>query len=192
MTIAKQLLSAVLYTSLALCATPVVAADRDLAALSDMRAGDMRKLIFTADPAPAPTTPFVDANGDPLDLSAFRGKVILLNFWATWCAPCREEMPALNMVQTTLGGDRFAVVTVATGRNPPPIVKRFFDGAGVDALPAYRDPKQALARAMSVFGLPMSVVLDEDGNEIARLRGDAAWDQPEALDMLRAIIATDS
>lgn len=191
MTFAKQLLSAVLYTSLAFSASPVLSADRDIAALSEMRAADMRKMVFHPTPKPAPTTPIVAEDGREFTLAEYNGKVVLLNFWATWCAPCRAEMPALDRLQQDLGGERFAVVTVATGRNPAIAIDRFFEEADLRVLPRYLDPKQELAREMAVFGLPTSMVLDEEGREIGRLRGEADWGQPEAVELIRAIIGSD-
>ena len=122
------------------------------------------------------------------DLAALR-QYILLNFWATWCAPCRKEMPSLNALQTEFGGDDFRVVTIATGRNTPAAIRRFFDEVGVADLPRYTDPKQALARGMAVFGLPISVLLNPEGMEIARLRGDADWSSDSAKAIIAAMIA---
>jgi hypothetical protein len=94
-------------------------------------------------------------------------------------------MPTLSGLQEALGAEDFAVVTIATGRNPPPAMKKFFDDIGVENLPLHRDPKSALARAMGVFGLPITVLLDPQGREIARLQGDADWNSDSA----RAIIS---
>lgn len=95
----------------------------------------------------------------------------------------------LSELQTLLGGDDFEVVTLATGRNTPPAMKKFFDDTGVDNLPLHRDPKQQIARDMGVLGLPITVILDREGQEIARLRGDADWSSDNAQDILRALIA---
>ncbi|MEM7439990.1 MAG: TlpA disulfide reductase family protein [Pseudomonadota bacterium] len=192
MTLWKTLVCAALYTGLLVSATPAAAEDRDIAALEEMRKGDMRKLVFHKAPQPVPDKPFLDDTGQDMTLGAYKGKVVLLNFWATWCAPCRHEMPSLNALQKELGGDTFKVVTIATGRNPPPAIARFFEEENIDNLPKHRDPKQVLARGMAVFGLPMTVVLNEDGMEIARLRGDAEWFAPEAVDLLRAVIGSES
>jgi thiol-disulfide isomerase/thioredoxin len=180
----KTLVLAALYTALALGANAVRAADT--AALADLRSGDMKKLVFAEAPAPAALdTAFVTAEGAEVRLSDYAGKHVLLNFWATWCAPCRKEMPMLAALQDEFGGDTFEVVTVATGRNSPAGIDRFFAEIGVSNLPRHRDPQQALARQMAVLGLPITVLLDPEGNEIARLRGDADW----ASDSARAIIA---
>ncbi len=94
----------------------------------------------------------------------------------------------LSELQTELGGDSFEVVTLATGRNLPPAMAKFLAKIGVDNLPQHRDPKQAVARQMKVFGLPTTVILDPEGKEIARLRGDADWSSDSAKAVLKALI----
>ncbi|WP_247716876.1 TlpA family protein disulfide reductase [Gymnodinialimonas ceratoperidinii] len=159
--------------------------------LSPLQVGDMRGLVIHDAPAAASELPFVQQDGSEAQLSDYAGQHVLLNFWATWCAPCREEMPSLQTLQETLGGDDFQVVTLATGRNPPQAIARFFDEVGVTTLPQHRDINQQIAREMGIFGLPITVVLDENGQEVARLRGDADWASDEAIAMLQAIIASD-
>ena len=103
-------------------------------------------------------------------------------------------MPQLNALQKEFGGDNFEVLTIATGRNSPDGIQRFFDEAGVDSLPRHQDPKQALASQMGIFGLPITVIMDPDGREIARLRGDADWSSDSAKAIVQALVAdrTDS
>jgi thiol-disulfide isomerase/thioredoxin len=148
----------------------------------------MKKLTFHSESKPAGEAEFVTFDGDPLSLAQFEGKWVLLNFWATWCAPCRKEMPMLSELQTEFGGDSFEVVTVASGRNPPPAMKAFFEDIGVDNLPLHRDPKSALAREMGVLGLPITVILNPEGQEVARMLGDADWASDSAKNVLRAIL----
>ena len=152
----------------------------------------MRGLVIHSDPVTASSLPYVQADETEGALADYTGQYVLLNFWATWCAPCREEMPSLQTLQDTLGGDNFQVVTLATGRNPPQAIRRFFDEEGVTTLPEHRDINQQIAREMGIFGLPITVILDPDGNEIARLRGDADWASPEAVAILEAISASNS
>ncbi|MGY9029137.1 MAG: TlpA family protein disulfide reductase [Rhodobacterales bacterium] len=179
----RYLLTAVLYTALA------TTANADIAALEGLRTGDMRKLQFHSEITKAPEVAFIRADGSEGVLSDYSGKVVVLNFWATWCAPCRKEMPELSALQSTMGRDDFAVVTIATGPNTPAKIAAFFDDIQIDNLPAHRDPRQALAREMGVLGLPVTVVLDRDGQEIARLLGDANWHSDSALAIMRALIA---
>ncbi|WP_126974850.1 TlpA family protein disulfide reductase [Frigidibacter oleivorans] len=181
----RLLRSAVLYTAFAFAANAATAMP-DLAPLLQ---GDMRKLV----PADAPGAPvegaLVDAADAPVDLSAHRGKWLLVNFWATWCAPCRAEMPMLDRLQAEFGGDRFAVLPVATGRNPLPAIHDFYVDEGLTALPILRDPKQQFARQMAVLGLPVTVLIDPEGREVARMQGEAHWDGPEAKALVAALIA---
>lgn len=177
--------SAFLYTALVFGANAALA---DPAALAALKIGDMKKLVLAAEPAPIADTVFYDVEDAEFRLSDWRGKVVLVNFWATWCAPCREEMPSLDRLQAELGGEDFVVLTIATGRNAIPAMQRFFEETEVTHLPLYRDPKQALARDASVMGLPVSVILDREGREVARLMGDAQWDTPEAKAMIGALI----
>ena len=184
----RKLMLALLYTSLPFLAN---LASADQATLEALRDGDMRKLSFASDPQPAPLTTFSDANGDDITLDQYAGQYVLLNFWATWCAPCREEMPTLSALQSDLGGDRFAVVTIATGRNDRAGMERFFAEIGVDNLPLNTDPRQQLARDMGVLGLPVTLILNPEGQEIARLQGGTDWASDSARAIIAALIAGD-
>ena len=184
----KNLVSALLYKALSLGAiagAAPLAADIDAAEL--MRDGDMKKLVFHSSPQATSNAAFDLADGaGQATLKDYRGKYVLLNFWATWCAPCRKEMPHLSELQSEFGGDDFEVLTIATGRNSPAGIAKFFEEIGVDNLPRHQDPRQSLAAQMGIFGLPITVLIDPDGREIARLRGDADW----ASDNAKAIITT--
>ena len=178
----RYLLIVILYTAIA------ATANADVASLEALRTGDMRKLQFYSELKPTTATPYSRSDGSTARLSDYQGKVVVLNFWATWCAPCRKEMPELSALQSTLGGNNFAVVTIATGPNPPDKIAAFFKNMKIDNLPPHRDPRQALAREMGVLGLPTTIVLDREGQEIARLLGDANWHSDSALAIIRALI----
>lgn len=182
----KHIPALILYIALGLGANGAAADMSDLEALRD---GDMRKLSFHSSPDPAPDVAFEDAGGGEMTLGAYEGRHLVVNFWATWCAPCRHEMPTLSALQDALGSEDFAVVTIATGRNAAPAMKKFFDDIGVENLPLHRDPKSALARAMGVFGLPITVLIDPQGREVARLQGDADWNSDSAREIIAAWIA---
>lgn len=185
----RYLRSIALYTALALGANAAVADTSALAALAD---GDMRKLNWHEAPQPSGSAAFQTVEGGERTLSDYEGKHVVLNFWATWCAPCRKEMPQLSELQAEFGSEAFEVVTIATGRNAVPAMRAFFEEIGVDNLPLHRDPRQALAREMGVLGLPVTVILDPEGMEIARLTGDADWASDSAKAIAAALIgATD-
>jgi thiol-disulfide isomerase/thioredoxin len=179
----KRYIAAIMYTAIALGATPSFA---DTSAAAALRTGDMKKLVFHSTPEATSHAPFqLPDDGGEKTLADYEGKHVLVNFWATWCAPCRKEMPMLSELQAELGGDKFEVVTIAAGRNTPAGIEKFFKDAKIDNLPRYQDPKQALASQLGIFGLPITIILDPNGKEIARLRGDADW----ASDSAKAIIA---
>ncbi|WP_192849664.1 TlpA disulfide reductase family protein [Phaeobacter porticola] len=176
-----------LYMALTLGANAAFAIDP--ATLETLRDGDMKKLVVHTAPQPVSGAAFQLADdAGTATLADYKGKIVLLNFWATWCAPCRAEMPMLSELQTELGGDDFEVLTLATGRNSPTGIQKFFDETGIDNLPRHQDPKQAVAREMAILGLPITVLLDREGAEIARLRGDAEWNSESAKSIIRALI----
>jgi len=133
------------------------------------------------------SVPFVAAEGAAITLDDFAGKYVLVNFWAPWCAPCREEMPQLSDLQAKMGGEAFEVVTIAVGRNRPEIMESFLKEVGAENLPLHTDPTSRLSGAMGVLGLPVTVLVDTQGHEIARLQGAADWSSPEALVLIRGL-----
>ncbi len=186
MTSIAKLVWAALYAVLVFSANAALAGDpaRDVSALLT---GPMQKLILTDPARPVPEVGLLTLEDGPASMAEFRGKWVVLNFWATWCAPCRAEMPALDRLQIARPG--IVVVPVATGPNPLPAITRFWEEAGITALTPLRDPDRAFSAAMGVLGLPVTVILNPDGEEVARLIGDAAWDAPEALAVLDALAA---
>ena len=171
-------------------AEPVVAPANATAGLdfAAAQAGGLAKLVETAPPAPAPAIAFSDLDGGTHSLADWKGKALLVNFWATWCAPCREEMPALDALQKARGGDRFQVLTIAAGRNAPAAINKFFADEAITDLPKLTDEKTELARAMGVLALPVTILIDANGNEVARMTGDADWSSPAALTLVDQLI----
>jgi thiol-disulfide isomerase/thioredoxin len=171
----------VLYTAFLIGAN---AASADVASLRD---GDMKKLAFHEAPVTIPDVVLLDAEDGERSLADYRGKWVVLNFWATWCAPCRHEMPSLDRLQAAM--PEIAVVPVATGRNAVAGIERFFGEVGIAHLPILRDPRSELARGMGVMGLPVTVILNPEGQEVARLIGDAEWDSASAKAIMAALVA---
>jgi thiol-disulfide isomerase/thioredoxin len=155
------------------------------------RPPQMSEFTPTDPPRPAPDASFADAAGGQTSLAAFKGKVILVNLWATWCQPCVQEMPALDRLQAALGGKDFAVVLVSQDRGGAHVVEPFFQKLGLSALKSYLDPKGALGQAFQVRGLPTSILIDRAGKELGRVEGAAAWDGSEAQKFLRYQIERD-
>ncbi len=136
---------------------------------------------------------FFDKDGQSLKLSAFHGRVVLINFWATWCAPCLAEMPSLNRLQIALGnedlaGADFQVITIATGRNENADIESFFTNQNISHLTRYRDPNLRLALALGAGSLPTTVLMDRDGSIIARLQGEADWDSEAATRLIERLM----
>ena len=161
----------------------------EIATLEALREGDMKKLVFHSEAKPVSQIAFEDPEGGAHSLGDWSGKHVLVNFWATWCGPCRVEMPMLDALQQEFGGDSFEVVTIATSRSALPGVEKFFEEAEIEALPMFLDPNQDLARDMGVLGLPITLLLNPEGEEIARLRGDADWSGASARNIVSEILA---
>jgi thiol-disulfide isomerase/thioredoxin len=136
-------------------------------------------------PRPLPDVRFENGQGEAMSLADFRGKVVLLNLWATWCAPCRREMPTLDRLQASLGGSDFQIVALSIDRKGLPAVREFYAELGLETLPIYVDETGEAQRALSVLGLPTTLLLDRDGDEVGRLLGPAEWDSPEMMAFLR-------
>jgi thiol-disulfide isomerase/thioredoxin len=140
-------------------------------------------------PADVPEIAFADAAGQPKTLADYAGKVVLLNIWATWCAPCRKEMPTLDRLQAKLGGPDFEVVALSMDRKGPDAVKKFFAETGVTRLALNIDTSAKAMFTLGAVGLPMTLLIDRDGKEIGRLIGPAEWDAPDMVDFIRGRIA---
>ncbi len=161
--------------------------------LAPLATGDMAALSLATAPRRMPALAFSDAAGKPVTLADFKGKVLLVNLWATWCVPCRKEMPALDALERELGGDKFQVVTINLDTRDPKKPQAFLKEIGVASLAFYADPDtktfQALRSVGRGFGLPTSLLVDAKGCEIGYLAGPAEWASPDALGLIKQITA---
>ncbi|OQM75662.1 TlpA family protein disulfide reductase [Manganibacter manganicus] len=142
-------------------------------------------------PKPVSDIRFEDGEGNDKTLADFRGKAVLLNVWATWCLPCREEMPTLDRLQAKLGGPDFEVLALSMDRAGPDAVRRFFSEIGIENLALYIDPSAKSMFALGVVGLPTTILIDGEGRELGRLVGPAEWDSPEMAEFIRSKITRD-
>jgi len=152
-------------------------------------AGQMTKFTLHPSPRPAPAAAFKTRDGQPTSLAELRGRVLLVNYWATWCTPCVAEMPSLDRLEAALGGDGFAVVPVSSDRAGLRVVEPFYAKAGLARLPIYLDQDMKFTRASGVRALPTTLLIDRGGREVGRMEGEAAWDAPEAQALMRHFVA---
>jgi thiol-disulfide isomerase/thioredoxin len=153
--------------------------------------GGMAKFVRVSPPRPLGAVGFDDGDGRPHTLSEWAGKVVLVNLWATWCAPCKEEMPGLGLLQAKLGGPDFAVVAISLDRGGADRPRQFLSRTA-PALALYLDKSGKLMQALRAPGLPLTVLIDRQGREVARLAGAAPWDSPEAEAVIRDAISAKS
>jgi thiol-disulfide isomerase/thioredoxin len=168
---------------------PAVDLARKLAPLAH---GEVAALTMATAPLRLPDLAFEDAEGKPRKLSDWRGRTVLVNLWATWCVPCRKEMPALESLQTKLGGPNFEVVAVNIDTRDPAKPKNFLKEANLTRLDYFSDQKakvfqdlKAIGRAL---GMPTSVLVDGQGCEIATIAGPAEWDSDDAVKLITAAL----
>jgi thiol-disulfide isomerase/thioredoxin len=147
---------------------------------------------FSNPPVPAPSLAFRSLNGEAVSLADFQGQVVLVNFWATWCAPCVAEMPSLERLHLALEDEGFAVLAVSQDRGGAGVVAPFLSRLNLQHLPIFLDPKGDLGRAFAVKALPTSFLIDRDGRAVAGLVGPAEWDSPEAKALIRRYLQGES
>jgi len=141
-------------------------------------------------PRALPKISFSDQSGNTVTLDKWAGKVVLLNIWATWCTPCRIEMPTLDNLQQKLGGDRFDVVALSIDEAGLSVVERFYEEIGIENLEIFIDPSYTAARELKAIGLPTTILIDTQGRELGRLVGPAEWDTPEFIAFFEEVVAT--
>ena len=148
-------------------------------------AGWMQRFEPAETPRPARGSAFFDERGGTYTVDDFRGKVVLVNFWATWCGPCIREMPSLLRLQQALKDEDFVLIALSEDRRGWPLIKPFLARLGLSELTVFHDATGLTMRSFGVKGLPTSILFDRDGNEVGQLRGHAEWDTPEAKALIR-------
>ncbi|HQT79854.1 MAG TPA: TlpA disulfide reductase family protein [Rhodopila sp.] len=140
-------------------------------------------------PVPAPDTPFRGQDGSVHHLADFKGHGMLVNMWATWCAPCGAEMPSLQALSKALAPDDIAVLPLSSDRGGASVVADWYRAHGITNLPILLDPKGQMAHALNVRGIPTTIIIDTAGMVVARLEGGADWGSPEAQAVIRKLVA---
>jgi thiol-disulfide isomerase/thioredoxin len=148
----------------------------------------MAAFVFRKAPEALPEVKFQDGSGNERTLADWKGKVALVNLWATWCLPCRKEMPSLDRLQKDLGSDRFEVVAISVDRKGAEASRKFLADTGVERLALYVDPTARMSAELKVVGLPATLLVDAQGREVGRLLGPAEWDSDEAKRLIRAVV----
>lgn len=144
---------------------------------------------FTLLPAPkaVPDVTFLDAAGQQTSLRQFRGKLVLLTLWATWCPYCARELPTLDNLQEAMGKEKFMVLPISVDKEGPEFVKRYLEDKSLN-FPTYADPKNMIGKALSANGVPYCILIDQHGREIGRIAGETNWAAPESIALLKSFI----
>lgn len=148
-------------------------------------------MVKIENPAPLPDVPFRDGEGNPVTLADFAGQVVLVNFWATWCAPCVKEMPDLDALAAATADDAIAVVAINEDRQPLTVAPAWLREQGLENLAVYADEGQALARGFGIRGMPTTILIGPDGTKLATKEGIADWANPDFIAALRALAKTE-
>lgn len=168
--------------------------------IQPLATGELAAFLVNQTPLDLPEIKFLNASADDkllsgtdeIDLSHFKGKVVLVNLWATWCGPCRHEMPTLDALQAKLGSDKFEVVTINVDRKSTAGAEAFFSEIGIKNLSLYADPTTKAMRSLRARGLPMTMLLNTDGKEVGRIFGPAEWASQEAINLIQAELNSNS
>jgi thiol-disulfide isomerase/thioredoxin len=158
--------------------------------MAPLARGEVAAVEIRPSPKPAPPLAFAAPDGQPTSLAAFKGRTVLVNLWATWCAPCLKEMPALAAIQNELGGADFGVVAINIDTRNLDKPKAWLAENKVSALPYYSDPQaavfQVLRAAHKIEGMPVSLIVDRDGCELGIIQGPADWASGDAKALIKA------
>lgn len=169
-------------------AAPATASQAEGAVSKALATGAMAAFVVKSDRKPAPEVSITPETGPATSLGAWKGRVVLVNLWATWCAPCRKEMPALAALQSEMGSKDFEVVAISVDRKGLEVSSAFLKDVGASALKLYADPTTDALNKFQAVGLPASILIDREGREIGRLLGPAEWNSPEAKALITAAL----
>ncbi len=155
----------------------------------DNISGELRKFIFSKSKKVLPNPLILDANDNVVEI-VYKEDILIINFWATWCAPCKKEMPSLNSLAQNMKSEDIRIITIASGRNSKEAIDAFFDDSDLINLKKYRDPRGRIALEYGVTALPTTVVINPKGIEIGRIIGDIDWNTTDVRSFFRKLLKT--
>ena len=155
----------------------------------DIIKGELRKFIFSEKTEVLPKPLILDANENMVEIG-YDEDILIINFWATWCAPCKKEMPSLNSLAQNMKYEDIQIITIASGRNSKEAIDGFFDDNNLVNLKKYRDPRGRIAVKYGVTALPTTVVINPTGLEIGRIIGDIDWDTADVRSFFKKLLQT--
>lgn len=184
-----RLTAAVAVLGVALYGGALLAADGETLRALDKRidGSPILNLVVTDGPMEPPPIAFIDEAGEEKSLADYRGTPVAMHFWATWCFPCRAEMPTMDALQRELGDD-LVILPLSLDRGGAELVRRYYNDHDLITLPIFIDEKMAAGRALRVHGIPATVFFDGEGAEVARVLGDRHWDDPDVIELVRHIV----
>ena len=184
-----RLAAAVAVIGIALYGGPLLAAEGDALRALDTRADGsaILNLVVSDGPMEPPPIVFIDEAGEELSLADYRGSPVAVHFWATWCFPCRAEMPTMDALQRELG-DELVILPLSLDRDGAPLVRNYYNDHDLITLPVMIDEKMKAGRALRVHGIPATVFINADGAEVARVLGDRDWSDPDVIKLVRRIV----
>lgn len=182
-------LAAVVVSGAALHGGALQAAEGDALRALDQRADGsaILNLVVTDGPLEPPAITFTDEAGETLSLADYRGTPVAVHFWATWCFPCRAEMPTMDALQREFG-DRLVILPLSLDRDGAALVRNYYDDHDLTTLPVMIDEKMAAGRALRVHGIPATIFMNSEGAEVARVLGDRDWSDSDVIELVRHII----
>ena len=164
---------------------------KDWETLKDLSKGSLKNIIINEEAPTIIELELLTVDGVSKTINSLSNKVTLINFWATWCAPCREEMPSLNKLVKSIDSEHFSIIVIATGRNSDKAIKKFFSEHKLNNLKNFKDPKGKISSSINILGLPTTIIIDQHKNELARFLGSTDWNSQEAIDFINSILLHD-